>query len=82
MGNLNYRILATLQKSLGTYYYLVPDPNNEVSLLAEATYHFGTQQKQGPWYATAAFGLDNGGLRGDNVGLQLTIGRVFVLCPK
>ena len=82
MGNLNYRILATLQKSLGTYYYLVPDPKNEVSLLAEATYHFGTQQKQGLWYATAAFGLDNGGLRGDNVGLQLTIGRVFGLCPK
>lgn len=72
---LDYRILATLQKSLGTYYYLVDDPKTEVSLLAEATYRFGSAKKTSQWYAKAAVGLDNGGLRGDNVGLQLTLGR-------
>ncbi|MCR4853100.1 MAG: capsule assembly Wzi family protein [Prevotella sp.] len=72
---LSYRVLATLQKNLGTYYNLVDDPKDEVSLLAEACYRFGDANKTSHWYAKAAFGLDNGGLRGDNVGLQLTIGR-------
>ena len=51
------------------------DPKTEVSLLAEATYRFGSAKKASQWYAKAAVGLDNGGLRGDNVGLQLTLGR-------
>lgn len=73
-ANLDYRLLATMQKSLGTYYYMVAEPANEVSLLAEATYRFGGVKEASHWYARAAFGLDNGGLRGDNVGLQLTVG--------
>jgi len=67
-GSLHYRVLATWQKSYGTYYYLPADPEENLSLMAEACYSFN-----GGWQLKGALAMDSGKLRGDNYGLQFSI---------
>ena len=68
MSRLHYRVLATWQKSYGSYYYLPTNPMEGVSLLAEAGYGFSHG-----WSLKGAFALDAGKLRGDNYGFQLSV---------
>lgn len=68
MARLHYRVLATWQKSYGSYYYLPTNPMEGVSLLAEASYGLS-----GGWSLKGAFAMDAGKLRGDNYGFQLSV---------
>ena len=65
---LNYRVLASWQKSYGSYYYLPVNPMENVSCMAEADYML----KDG-WSIKGAVAADFGKLRGDNFGFQLSI---------
>ena len=65
----HYRLLASWQKSYGSYYYLPTDPVCNWSLLAEASWHL----PKGGWSIKGAMGLDSGDLRGNNFGFQLGI---------
>ena len=75
LAQLHYRVLATWQRGYGTYDEMFPDPCEDVSLLAEATYTL----PRGGWQLKAAFGLDSGRIYGDNVGLQLTVVKTGIL---
>jgi hypothetical protein len=72
---LNYRILTTWQRGYGNYHVLFMDPEENVSLLAEASY----QMPRGGWQVKAAFGMDSGKIYGDNVGCQLTVVKTGLL---
>lgn len=74
---LHYRLLATWQRGYGTYDNLYPDPRENFSLLAEASYQFPRQ-----WAVKAAFGLDTGEIYGKNIGLQLTVTKTGFLQLK
>ena len=65
----HWRILASWQKSYGSYYYLPENTPENVSLLAEAFYMLPAEG----WQLKGALGLDAGKLRGNNFGIQLTI---------
>jgi len=75
---LSYRLLATFQKGLGTYYGLYPDPKHNVSMLAEAQYAFRPSSPLHDWTVRGAFGLDRGGIYGDNTGVQVCVARRFM----
>ena len=68
LPRLHYRVLATWQKSYGSYYYLPTNPMEGVSLLAEAGYGLSSG-----WSLKGAFAMDAGKLRGDNYGFQLSV---------
>ena len=68
MPRLHYRVLATWQKGFGTYYYLPANPEENISLLAEAGYSFAHG-----WSVKGAFAMDKGKLRGDNYGAQISV---------
>lgn len=65
---LHYRVLATWQKSYGTYYYVPEKPMENLSLMAEVAYGIADG-----WQIKGALGMDKGKLRGDNYGAQLTL---------
>ena len=67
--NWHYRLLASWQKSYGSYYYLPVEPVSNWSLLAEASWCL---PKSG-WSIKGAVGFDSGDLRGNNFGFQLGI---------
>ena len=75
LEGLHYRVLATWQRGWGTYDNPLPDPERNMSLLAEAEYRFANGHKLAGWAVKAAFGLDHGGLLGNNTGGQLTISK-------
>lgn len=75
---LSYRLLTTWQKGYGTYYNLYPNPRENVSLLAEGTYRFADTSLLKGWHVKGALGLDHGKLLGNNVGVQVTVGKVIV----
>ena len=64
----HWRMLASWQKSYGSYYYLPVTPLENLSLMAEVVYSL----PRCGWSFKGAAGLDSGKLRGDNFGLQLT----------
>jgi hypothetical protein len=72
---LNYRILTTWQRGYGNYHVLFMDPEENVSLLAEASY----QMPRGGWQVKAAFGMDSGKIYCDNIGCQLTVVKTGLL---
>ena len=72
---LHYRLLATWQKGFGTYHHPLVEPQNNVSLMAEARYAFPKDSKLEGWSLKGAVALDRGELLGDNAGVQLTIGK-------
>ena len=71
--NLSYRLLATLQKGWGTYYFPFQDPHNDICLMGEAVYNFGDDSLLKGWSIKGALGLDHGKTYGNNFGVQLTI---------
>jgi hypothetical protein len=74
---LHYRVLATWQRSFGTYYYLPPAPMENVSLLAEASYAF-----RDGWSLKGALAMDSGKLRGESYGVQLSIVKTGIISKK
>lgn len=73
-GNMDYRVLATYQKGLGTYSNPYRNPKESVNLLGEVTYRLD----KGSWagtYIVVGVGADIGSIYGHNYGGQLTIGR-------
>lgn len=67
-ARLHYRVLATWQRGYGNYHELFREPEENVSILAEASYRL-----QDGWLLKAALGMDSGHIYGDNVGCQLTV---------
>ena len=79
LNGLHYRVLATYQKGYGSYYLPFPDPRHNVSIMGEATYRFPSSSRLHGWHIKGALGLDKGKLLGDNIGVQVTIGKRFEL---
>ena len=77
IDGLHYRVLATWQRSFGSYYYLPPTPVENVSLLAEASYAL----RHG-WLVKGAFAMDNGKLRGESYGVQLSVIKTGIIGKK
>ena len=77
LDGLHYRVLATWQRSFGTYYYLPPTPMENVSLLAEASYAL-----RNGWHLKGAFAMDNGKLRGESYGVQLSVIKTGIIGKK
>ena len=82
MEGLHYRVLATWQRGWGSYVSPFPDPQRNMSLLAEADYRFGAGHKLEGWGVKASFGLDHGQLLGNNTGAQLTVSKHFNIKKK
>ena len=77
IDGLHYRVLATWQRSFGSYYYLPTTPVENVSLLAEASYAL----RHG-WLVKGAFAMDNGKLRGESYGVQLSVIKTGIIGKK
>ncbi len=82
LAGLHYRLLATWQRGWGTYDEPFTDPQRNMSLLAEAEYHFPNTHQLAGWGIRAAFALDHGELLGKNTGGQLTISKQLNLKKK
>lgn len=74
---MHYRLLATWQRSFGTYEVLFRDPQETVSLLGEVSYRLPKR-----WLLKGAFGVDTGKTYGKNFGCQLTIAKTGILNLK
>ena len=68
VSRLHYRLLATWQRGYGTYHLLLHEPQENVSLMGEASYRLTHS-----WQVKAALGMDHGKLLGDNLGCQVTL---------
>ena len=68
LSDLRYRLLASWQKSYGSYYFLPENPMKNLSCMAEVDYTL----KSG-WSVKGAIAADFGKLRGDNFGIQLSV---------
>ena len=68
VSRLHYRLLATWQRGSGTYHLLLHEPQENVSLMGEASYRLTHS-----WQVKAALGMDHGKLLGDNLGCQVTL---------
>lgn len=81
---LSYRLLATYQKGFGRYSIPYRDPQEGLSLMAEARYCFSEDSKFKGWSITTSCGADFGQTYGRNYGLQLTIAKsgIFNLKKK
>ena len=69
----DYRILATWQEGLGTYVYPYSHKRHNLSMMAEASYHF--TGKLSGWSIKGAYGMDLGSIIGNNYGAQITISK-------
>lgn len=67
-SNLHYRLLASWQRGWGTYNDPYDHPRRNFSLMGELSWKASDRLS-----LVAAFGLDRGGLLGDNSGGQLTL---------
>lgn len=76
--NTAYRVLATYQEGLGTYASPYIAERHNVSILVEAEYKFGWKNFSG-WTIKGGYGMDFGGILGNNTGLQLTVAKKGVL---
>lgn len=74
--NFNYRLLATFQRSFGTYAKPLVYPCDTQHLLAEANYDFSSYSQLHGWSVKAAVGADFGKTYGKNIGFQLTIAKI------
>lgn len=74
-----YRILASYQTGYGTYERPFTNPRYNLSCMAEVSYKFSEDTAWKGWGITAAFGMDKGGILGDNYGFQLTVSKSGVI---
>ncbi len=72
---LTYRLLASWQRCWGTYSYILPDPRENTSTLAEIKYTDFSLFGHKGWNVSGAIAFDNGKLRGNNFGVQATISK-------
>ena len=72
-------IVGTWQRGWGLYDQPFTEPQNNLSLLAEAEYCFCEFSSMPGWGIKASIGLDHGQLLGNNFGGQLTITKRFNL---
>lgn len=81
---VGWRMLTTFRRGFGRYSVPLHDPQNSLSLMAEALYKFPDYTALRGWSVKAAFGWDCGKTYGTNLGGQLTIakGGVFNLKKK
>lgn len=82
LERLHYRVLMTWQKGWGTYNLPYADVQKSYSLLAEASYMMPERIGKvytGGWSVKAAIGLDDGEIRGNNTGVQITIVKTGLL---
>lgn len=77
LDRLHYRVLATYQKSYGTYDYPYDKICRNFSFLTEAGYAFGG--KLSGWNVGAGFAMDFGKDRGNSQGLQVTVSKSGIL---
>lgn len=75
LPQLSYRVLFTWQRGYGTYLKMFRSPEENVSMLAEATYRW----PRAGWQLKAAAGFDSGGIYGHNRGFQLTVSKSGIL---
>lgn len=71
----DYRVLATWQKSYGSYYHVPAHPEENLSLMTEVAYRFPLDG----WAVKGALGLDSGKLRGNNWGVQVSMVKTGLL---
>lgn len=77
---VGYRVLASFQKSWGTYDYPSPEVRSDFSLLAEVSY---APRKLKGWKGELGFGMDAGSLLGHSYGVSLKISKTgWFLGPK
>lgn len=77
---VGYRILASYQKSWGTYSNPFPNPETSFNLMAEVSY---APKKLKGWKGDLAFGMDAGSLIGNSYGVMLKISKTgWFLGPK
>ena len=81
-AQLHYRILASWQKGFGTYDEPYDNPKESFNMMAEATYSFPDNTKAKGWSIKAAYGMDLGGIHGNNYGLQITVAKQGLLSLK
>ena len=79
LPQLSYRLLASWQRGWGTYDAPLPDPERNVSLLAEADYTLTGKNCLNGWGVKAAVGIDRGQLLGNNTGAQVTLHKCFTI---
>lgn len=77
-GPLEYRFMATCQEGAGTYQDPYHHSHYNLSVMAEASWHFNTGKLCG-WSVKGACGMDIGGILGNNYGAQFTITRQGIL---
>lgn len=77
-GGFDYRLLATLQEGVGTYQHPYHKAQHNFSFLAEASYQFERGALRG-WSLKGGYGMDLGGILGNNYGVQFTISRKGLL---
>ena len=80
LDELGYRVLASYQKSWGTYEMPFPETKTSFNLMAEVTYK---PKKLKGWQADLAFGMDSGPLIGNSYGAMLKISKTgWLFGPK
>jgi len=72
LTKLDYRVLATTQRSLGTYQKPFASPRHNFSMLAEVTASFSESSYLSHCALRTSLGFDAGRLLGNNFGLQFT----------
>lgn len=73
-NSFNYRVLASWQEGLGTYSDPFNDKCHNLSFLVEGRYTFSGRRFKG-WSVKGGYGMDFGGILGNNYGIQLTVSK-------
>lgn len=77
-SEVNWRILLSLTRNWGCYYYPLSDMQKQWHGLLEVDY--APKQLKG-WSAQLALGIDHGDINGNNTGFQLRIRKKGILIP-
>ena len=78
LPHVDYRLLATFQDGFGTYSNPYSRRQYNRSWLMELAWRIPTR-KSGNWLLSGAYGIDRGGILGNNHGFQFTIAREGIL---
>lgn len=83
-SSLHYRLLYTVSRQWGTYFYPYDDVRYQRSMLGEITFSprrlFGLDTRG--WSGVCAFAFDYGSHTGNNSGFQIAIRKQGLLLPK
>ncbi|MDE5653350.1 MAG: capsule assembly Wzi family protein [Muribaculaceae bacterium] len=76
LNELSYRVLASYQRSWGTYKNPLPEVADNFSFLLETTWR---PRRLAGWEGKFSFGLDTGNLIGRSAGVQITISKTGLI---